>query len=202
MYNNTVSIHPSHFLRGSELVDEATSTYRAASENWPYPTQFRYGVPVDDYYAEVWANGMDWQNNYWVLEEIHSEDPICQPLIIFEDSDDEDKFNSHDFSSLVKAALYFRRDNVFIQHGEYGWYTDLVWPFLHLLGTEVRFEIMHQFEFKHNSQKPVQFWMNYNFVPPYVMERGKNEKNRSDRNAPQKLGGGVEKSGGEVIRLV
>jgi hypothetical protein len=202
MYNNTTSLHPTYFLRGSDLVINATETYRAASENWPYPTQFRYGIPIDDYYAEVWVNGMDYQNNYWVLEEINCEDPICQPLIIFEHSDEEDRFNGHDFSTLVKGALYFRRDIVFVQHDDFGWYEELLWPYLERVGDEERFEVMYEFEFKHNSQKAVRFWMNANFIPHHVMERGINEKNRSDRNQKKKFRRSVEKGGAEIIRIV
>lgn len=173
MKNNTVSIYPTHFLRGSELVERATGQYLAASENWPFPTQHRYGIPMDNYYAEVWANGMDWQNNYWVIEEMNLEDPQIQPLIIFEDSNQENRFKHLDFCMLIKAALYYRRDQVFVQHDDYGFYTDMVWPYLTLIDEEIRYEKLMRFTFRHASQPLVEFWMNPEFVPEeYLIPKG------------------------------
>ena len=58
---NTVSSYSTHFLRAVELIKKARETYKVPSENWPYPTQYRFGIPNDNYYAEVWTDGMDWQ---------------------------------------------------------------------------------------------------------------------------------------------
>lgn len=169
MYNNTTSLYPTHFLRGTELVEQATKDFLAASENWPYPSQHRFGIPMDHYYAEVWVNGMDWQCNYWVIEEIHLEKPQIQPLIIFEDYDEEEKFNHHDFCMLIKGALYYRRDELFVQHEDHGVYTDMTWPYLTLIDDEVRYEKLMKFYFKHNSQRMVEFWMNPEFVPEHIL---------------------------------
>ena len=173
MHSNTTSLYPTHFLRGVELVDQATRDFSAASENWPCPSQYKFGMPIDEYYAEVWENGMDWQKNYWVIEEIKLEDPIIQPLIIFENHEEEEKFNHHDFGMLIKAALYYRRDSVFIQHKNYGCYKDLVWPFLYLINDTKRFNVMEYFMFQHANQQPVQFWMNPSFIPEYILDKKK-----------------------------
>lgn len=182
MDNNTTSIHPTHFLRGVELVDIATGQFLASSENWAYPSQYRYGVPVDDYYAEIWINGMDWQHNYWVIEEIEMEEPMIQPLIIFEDHTQEERFNHHDFHMLVRAALYYRRDCVFVHQDNHGYYTDMTWPYLHLVDDEIRYECLKKFVFKHQSQVSVEFWMNPEFVPEYVLVPKGKEVNEFNGN--------------------
>lgn len=169
MTNNTTSIHPTHFLRGIDLVEQATKSYLATTENWAYPSQYRYGIPVDDYYAEIWVNGMDWQHNYWVIEEVAMEIPQIEPFIIFEDLNEEKRFNHHDFNMLVRAALYYRRDYVFVNNGDYGYYTDMTWPYLYLVDDEIRYEILKKFVFKHASQPAVEFWMNPDFVPEYIL---------------------------------
>jgi hypothetical protein len=202
MDNNTTSMYPTHFLRGHELIKWATKEYLAASENWPFPTQFKFGIPMDDYYCEVWANGMDWQTNYWIIEEMNLNYPVPLPLLIFEDSSIEQKFNHHDFCMLIQAAMYYRRDQVFIQANKIGFYTDMVWPYLTILDDEVRYGILQHFSFKHNSQKEVDFWMNPEFVPSTVFERKKHEDNRSNRDETPGLGGGVQEGGAEIIRLI
>jgi hypothetical protein len=122
---------------------------------------------------------MDLQKNYWVIEEINLEDPIIQPLIIFENHEEEKKFNHHDFGMLIKAALYYRRDDVFIEHGNYGVYTDLVWPYLYFVDIKKKYNVMNYFMFEHISQQPVQFWMNPSFVPGNVIRAGTRSPIRS-----------------------
>lgn len=202
MYNNTTSMFPTHFLRGTELIERATAEYDTYSENWPFPSQYRYGIPMDKYYAEVWINGMDYQANHWVIEEVDLEKPQAKPLFMFEEHSEEEKFSNHDFGMLIKAALYYRRDCVFIKHNDLGWYRDMVWPFLKRVDDKVEFVVMQKFVYAHASQPPVHFWMNPEFIPNYVLERDKNEKNRSDRNAPKGFVGGVEKTGADIISLI
>lgn len=199
---NTTSLHPTHFLRGVELVYNATRRFKAASENWPYPSQYRYGMPMDHYYAEVWVNGMDWQANYWIIEEKNLEKPQIQPLIIFNSHEEENVFNHHDFGMLVLAAFYYRRDVTFVNKNQLGVYNDLVWPYLSLFKDEVRYEKCKLFAYNHASQPRVVFWMNTDFVPEMVYDGGRDETDSSDRNPTPKLGGGVEKGGAEIIRLV
>jgi len=202
MHANTTSLHPTHFLRGVELVEKATSDFDACTENWPYPSQYRYGMPMDHYYAEVWCNGMDWQVNHWIIEELDLEKPQIQPLIIFEEFEEEHRFNPHDFGMLIMAAFYYRRDYTFVNHKNLGVYNDMVWPFLHLEKDEIRYKKCKWFRFEHASQEPVYFWMNTTFVPAMVTNRGKDENNRSDRNPETQLGGSVEKGKGCIIRTL
>lgn len=164
-------MHPTHFLRGVELVVEASERHNVPSENWPYPTQYRFGIPMDDYYAEMWCNGMDWQPSFWILEEENLRDPRVYPFIIFEDYEDRAKMNDYDFAMLVKGSMYYRRDKFFIKRDNLGVYTDLVWPFLKCIGKEQSFGVTQLFEFEHASQEPVQFWMNIDFVPGYVLDK-------------------------------
>lgn len=171
MYSNTTSVQPTHFLRGVELIVKACEQYSVPSENWPYPTHYRYGIPVDNYYAEIWCNGMDWQPSYWVIEEANLEKPRVYPFIIFESNEDRQKFNEYDFTMLVKASLFYRQDILYIKHNNLGVYTDLTWPFIKCIDKTQQFGVTQQFEFSHASQLPVQFWMNIDFVPSIVLDR-------------------------------
>ena len=45
----------------------------------------------------------------------------------------------------------------------------MTWPYLHLVDDEIRYEILKKFVFKHASQPAVEFWMNPDFVPEYVL---------------------------------
>jgi hypothetical protein len=179
---NTTSLHPTHFLRGVELVIKASETFNVPSENWPYPTNHRYGIPVDNYYAEVWHNGMDWQSSFWAIEEIKLSKPICRPLIIFDHYEEFDKFNGHDFSMLIKGALYYRNDKYFIKHYDLGIFSDFVWPYLKCISKEQKFGVCQKFEFEHASQKVVKFWMNIDFVPDSVLDNEDNGIDEFDGN--------------------
>jgi len=173
---NTTSKTPTHFLRGVELVKRGRREFDIQSENWPYPTTIRFGFPQDRYYAEIWHDGMDWNSNYWVIEECHYEKPQIQPLILFDECSEREKFNDYDFGNLVEACLFFRRDALWIMSGDLGVATDLVWPFYCNTG-EVKNEILWKSWFEHASQPPVNFWINYNFVPrAYWNIRRPNEK--------------------------
>jgi len=165
---NTTSRMPTHFLAGVELIKEARKTFNVCSENWPYPTIHSLGQPdVDRYYAEVWIDGMDWQNSYWIIETIHYNSPVCIPLVIFENNDEEKKFNRYDFGKLVDAALWYRRDIVWIQKDGTGVYNDLIWPYLHIIDEKETISTMRKFEFRHASQIAVRFEMNILCVPDY-----------------------------------
>lgn len=199
MYNNTTSSHPTHFLRGNDLVVEATKDYEAHSENWPFPTQYRYGIPQDDYYVEIWVNGMDWQANYWAIEEFNLQKPQIKPFIIFEDHEEQKKFKSYNFASLIRASLYYRRDLVFVKHKNYSYFTDMVWPHLYVIDNELEFKVMKHMAFEHEDQQKVEFWMNPEFILPSVFERKDDEKNRCDRNPKTQLGGSLEKNPTKTI---
>jgi hypothetical protein len=120
---------------------------------------------TDQYYAEIWVDGMDWQNSYWVLETFKSGDPVCLPFIVFEDHKNFELFNRYDFGQLVAAALYDRRDQLWIQKDD-GYFNDNVWTWLGGNGRAMEGNpSMQMFQFKHASQPAVQFFMNTAFVP-------------------------------------
>lgn len=181
---NTTSIFPTHFLRGVELIDRASIRYGVPSENWPAPTQYCYGMPMDHYYSEIWSNGMDYQVSYWIIEELDLEKPQIQPFIIFDNHEELEKFNPHDFSMLVMASFYYRRDYTFIGHKDLGIYNDCVWSYLNLFKNEIKYDKMKMFAFEHNSQEPVTFWMNTTFIPEIVLN------SRKDKNVSNEINGG------------
>jgi hypothetical protein len=109
IYSNSCNTNASHFPAALDLIRWARAHFKVASENWPYPTIHRLGDPRDGYYAEVWQDGMDWQNSYWIIESIKHDNPKIQPIIIFEDHRDEEKFNAYDFANLLRAIMQKRR---------------------------------------------------------------------------------------------
>lgn len=174
---NTTSMYPTHFLRGVELVKRAREYYGIPSENWPAPTRHRFGIPNDNYYSEVWSDGMDWQTTYWIIEELDLEKPQIQPLIIFNHHEEQEKLNHYDFGQIINAACYYRRDKVWIKRGKYGVYTDSIWPFISLFKNEVRYEQTKLYAFEHASQERVVFWMNTDFIPEAYREENRNRRN-------------------------
>ena len=162
---NTTSKHPTHFLRAIELIKKAREDFSVPSENWPYPTSYRFGVPTDRYYAEIWTDGMDWQPSYWILEEMNYSKPQIEPLIIFEMNEDRMKFNDYDFCELVEGMMFYRRDEKWINKNDLGHYTDTAWPFLFKVNDEVRYKTMKRYWFEHASQQQVTFWINETYIP-------------------------------------
>ena len=163
---NIVSSQPTHFLRGVDLVVQARETFKICSENWPSPTKHRLGSPEDKYYAEIWVDGMDWQNNYWVIEAFDYENPVCRPFIIFEDSEQQDRFNDSVFCELIQASLYGRRDTLWIKKAD-GLST--IWDYFSRINAMDLFEKSAQglglYQVEDASQKRVQFYMNKEYVP-------------------------------------
>jgi len=170
---NTVNKYPTHFARGVELVLRGRKEFGVPSENWPHPIEDRFGVPNEMYYAEIWVDGMDWQPSYWVIEEKKLEKPQIQPFIIFKQNDDRSKFNDWDFSELIGASLWYRRDLFWVKQNDLSYYTDTVWPFLHVIdiNDKAKYSNMSKVYFKHASQPRVEFLMNLDFIPEYVKER-------------------------------
>ena len=157
MYNNTVSRIGTHFLRATELIEEARKTFDVPSENWPIVTEHKFGDPVhDDYYAEVWADGMDWQHSYWLIEKIGYGDPSILPMIIFEDTDG---LKSYVFRELIECIMTRRRDKFWIKgdndRGDV--YTDMVDPFINELFIPSGRRDMGVYEMEHASQPRVEF---------------------------------------------
>ncbi|MFW9871654.1 MAG: hypothetical protein ACFFG0_01040 [Candidatus Thorarchaeota archaeon] len=177
IYANTTSDRPTHFLRAVELIVKAREKYNIPSENWPYPTRDRFGIPNDRYYAEVWTDGMDWQPSYWVIEEKNLEKPQVHPLIIFSENEHRMKFNEYDFSQLIRAALWYRRDEYFIKQNDLGYFTDSVWPFLFTVKNTYNHALFEVY-FQHASQERINFIMNSEFIPlEYLGNKWNKNKN-------------------------
>ena len=172
IYANTTASSHTHFIAATELIREARDRFHVCSENWPYPMDYRFGDPRDRYYAEIWLDGMDWQNSYWLIETVRYGSPVCVPLIIFEDHKNRDAFSEYDFAHLVRAVMNYRRDVQWLKQGPDSWHNDDVWPFLHR-GNEARcpgavkegVPGMAHFMFEHASQPAIEFWMNIHCVP-------------------------------------
>jgi hypothetical protein len=166
---NTTSDYPTHFLRGVELIIEAREKFGIPSENWPHPIEQRFGIPGDKYYSEIWWDGMDWQNSYWVIETFKYSGPICLPFIVFEDHKNSDQFNSYDFDCLIKASLFERRDRLWIKEND-DIFNDTVWSFFKAVEPKQNMDklpemLMFQMQMQNASQSGVEFFMNINFVP-------------------------------------
>jgi hypothetical protein len=168
--SNTTTQNPTHFPAAVPLILEARGTYGICSENWAYPTDMRFGSPKDQYYAEVWTDGMDWQNNYWVIETAQLSTPIALPFIVFTDHKSRSSFNEYDFKQMVTALLCFRRNDLWLHNGDAGRFTDTVWPYLHRASSKEeeawdRAKELVLFQYGHGSQKTVMFYLNWMFVP-------------------------------------
>jgi len=173
---NTTSTYPTHFLRAIELIKNARETFNVPSENWPNPTEYRFGRANDNYYAEVWVDGMDWQSSYWILEEYKLRKPKIQPLMIFNSNEERNIFNNYDFRELLSAMFYYRRDSVWVKSKELGYYTDTIWPFLSLFKNETRYHNLKLYVFEHASQKRVVFWLNQDFIPEQYRDQKKRKR--------------------------
>jgi len=161
---NTTSKHPTHFLRAVELIKKGREEFKVPSENWPHPTEYRFGIPNDLYYAEVWSDGMDWQPSYWVIEEKQLEKPQIQPFIIFNSNEARSKFHDYDFEQLIRAALWLRRDVLWIKQDSVSYFSDSVWPYLTIINELTQYKKMTLCEFEHASQERVLFLMNEDFI--------------------------------------
>lgn len=170
-YNNDLAQFPTHFLAGPQLIKEGREKYGIISENWAYPTMTYVGAPKDDYYAEVWVDGMDWQNTYWLLEHAYYTTPVAIPLIVFSSIDEEKEFNPFDLHNIFRAAMIYRRNLLGPMHNGVlrNEFFDSVWPYLHLVSegptvNETTTDLA-SFMFTHSSQKPVTFYLNKTCVP-------------------------------------
>lgn len=171
---NTTSKHPTHFLRGVELVYEGMERWNIPSENWPYPTEYRVGTSnFDSYYAEVWVNGMDWQPTYWMIEHENLNPPRIYPFIMFEDNDDRSKFIDYDFGELICSCFWYRRNDVWIRKDiAESYYSDMVWPHLYVKkGSSFQgVQVLYEAFFEHASQPKVKFGINPMYVPERCMD--------------------------------
>lgn len=191
---NTTSKHPTHFLRAVELIENGRQLFQIPSENWPSPTRYSFGVPNDYYYAELWIDGMDWQPTYWAIEQLHYEDPIVNPVLIFSSHEKRELFNDYDFEQMVMAMFHYRRDKFVLKLNDFTIYNDMVWPFLRLREDESRCGLWPM-RFAHASQPMVNFWMNHGFIPEACRERGiEDESNRSCGYSASGFNRGIQES--------
>jgi len=171
--NNTTTVHPTHFVRAVELIKKATEEFGLCSENWIYPTPFRIGAPRDHYYAEIWYNGMDWQNNYWLIEERGVDGIKCEPFVVFPHHSVEAKFN--EMREFFRAALYYRRDTVWAKKDPIWIFNDTVWSFTWRCDPEDRKykDSCVKVGMYHASQPPVEFHINEGCVPLDKIREGR-----------------------------
>lgn len=165
--NNTVSKISTNFLRGVELVNEAIEKYGIANENWAYP-YMRFGdSDFDDYYAEIWDNGMDYNLVLWLIERNSCDDPEVYPLLII-DGDERQKFNDYDFKKLLQYIVYCRRNIKWVKHKVDDWKYKFEHVYAYLKENSVQYsddkKYMIQFEFEHNSQEKVIFYINKKMI--------------------------------------
>ena len=170
IYNNDVSQFHTHFLAGPLLIKEGRKKYGLTSENHTYPTMTSVGGPKDDYYAEVWVDGMDWQNTYWLLEHAYFETPVAVPLLVFSSTNEEKIFNSFDLHTLFRSMILYRRNKMgpTDRSEERTTARDSTWPYLHLIDDSHTIGMspdLASFVFQHNSQPAVTFYLNQTCVP-------------------------------------
>lgn len=171
---NTTNKNPTYFLNPLGLIKEARYIYKIPSENWPHPTKYSFGNPVDRYYAEIWSDGMDWQHSYWILEGSSYEEPTAKPLIIFDSHEEEDKFNEYDFELLLRGMMWYRRDQTWLQKNDTNIFNDFTWSFLHYyipVQRLKRTKSLYRMWFEHASQPFVEFQANINYVPKELLKR-------------------------------
>jgi len=162
---NTVSRYPTHFLRAVELIKKARSAFNIPSENWPHPSRYNFGTPNEQYYAEIWVDGMDWQPSFWIIEEHSLRKPEVNPLIVFDSHENRSLFNDWDFEDLIKAICWYRRDLFWVKQNNRGYYTDSVWPYLFRRDDVGKHKYTTNYYFEHASQPKVKFWLNFDFIP-------------------------------------
>jgi hypothetical protein len=170
IYNNDVSQFHTHFLAGPELIRAGRDKYGIASENFAYPTMTSVGGAKDDYYAEIWVDGMDWHNTYWILEHAYYETSVAIPLLVFRNINEERSFNPFDMHDLFRAAMTYRRNRLGRVNRSTEWtpFRDRIWPNLYLVSDNTTSEMskdLASFVFEHNSQPAVTFYMNKTCVP-------------------------------------
>ena len=176
MENNTVAPFPTRFLMGVELIRQTRGYYSIASENWVYPIR-SFGYHKDPYYAEIWSGcEMDWEKNFWILEQHGTKSPLTYPLLLFRKREEREKFNEYDFDNLLEGLMYLRRFSIqrdkstIVLSKDIGYHWDGVFVFLHIIEPIVD-KKMHRCCFVHASQERVEFWLNTGLLPLHEMDR-------------------------------
>jgi hypothetical protein len=175
MSNNTVSKNYTHFLRGVEMIEE----HHVPNENWCYPTDVNFGHPKDCYYGEFWSNGMDWNKNYWLLENVFPGKPLATYAMYF--LNNEKIINRYDLNELLMGIMYYRRNKLWIYKNVIEtldnyrsfveWFGDSTWPHLQIKAYEIDKYNMASVYYEHASQKRVDFKINVDCLPQCVLMR-------------------------------
>ena len=167
--NNSVSDRHTHFICGVQMVTQAREEFKISSENWTEP-RYHFGHPVDnDYYSEVWLDGMDWDLVYWALEKYNHE-PKILPLLYFEDSVDRNKIPEFEFNQIIKALCTYRQNKLWFKKEDVGYFSDSVWSYITI--TDVRYkDFFIKVKFEHASQKAVEFYIHKDFIPEKYMNK-------------------------------
>jgi hypothetical protein len=156
-YNTTVN-NPTRFLNPTQLIEEGMEEHNVCSENWPYPTEYKIGDVFDSYYAEVWYNGMDWQNTYWFLEQYKADNPVAVPFLIFDDHKNRDNFSEYDFGKLMQMWLIQRKHVVMgLQYDAI--FDEEIVHFLAKKGNIPNKQGMFLYRYSHASQPRVEFYL-------------------------------------------
>lgn len=164
---NTFSKKHTHFLAGTQIIEAARGEFKIYSENWTYPF-YHYGDIRLGYYSEVWTDGMDWDINYWLIEDFGHTKPTVTPFLYFEDNSMRNKFNRSDFLMLLDAMLHVRFSKLFKKgEDQLGYYNDTIWNFLKksAFSKPVGDCKMFKCSYDHNSQKLVEFFIDSKFLP-------------------------------------
>ncbi len=182
--NNSLSKIPTRFLRGVELVQRGLEEYKLYSENWAQPW-ISFGYHQDGYYGEIWFNGMDWQNNYWLIESVDYSNPKCYPIIVFKDYKDE----FSEMKELFLDIMWDRRNKLWLKrHHD----KDLFTFYIHKVEPAEKFsdteggpsDCLIKYYIEHASQKRKEFWLNEGLLlkdikipnPEPIPEHWKNNK--------------------------
>lgn len=166
--NNDLGNYPTYFLKGAELIKQYEQKKGVCSENWCYPTEYRFGDPKDEYYGEIWTDGMDWNVNYWLLEKHTLEKPQAHFIALFDTYEEREKLHICELEFLFGMVMSYRRmfflkfDSVIPFN-----YGDRVLDHLHIINDEPhkKYGNVKKVRFEHASQKPVEFWLNTQCLP-------------------------------------
>lgn len=166
MDNNTVSKIHTHFLQGVSIIEEARKKYLIAFKNWTYPLK-HYGDPhFDDYYAEIWIDGMDDNVIYWLLEKSSSNSHKVIPLLKFNNTEDRNDFNDQDFYKLLEA-LVWKSKAIKQDLDQKRYYIDNPWGYMNMSKDDSEThggELYIKCVYEHSSQEAVVFWVNNKFL--------------------------------------
>jgi hypothetical protein len=161
--NNTTTTVPTYFPMAAQLIIAARATFSIPSENWTYPIQ-HLGDPQDPDYLEVWSDGMDWQDTFWLVERLAYSEPRALPLLIRHD--DKVRWNQCDRANLFHALMDHRRS----AGRDSGRFNDTAWPYLKFMG-DPDGNGMVEAEYSHASQAAVAFLVLAAAVPDLVRSR-------------------------------